>query len=485
MKIKNKLIVSYIVAMLAPILGLWILFILVKDFNKEVEFKDYINNMKIFEKYSDTLNSVDLYKSPNKKILSQIPKQDNIKVVIYDKYGTIIYSSVENYFYFSVSKESLYKNLYDIKQSNKFITLKKPVFEKEEIVGFYEITILRTEWLKGLNSRTAVTIISVVSIFIMTFVMILRVINRKINLPIGLLVKSMKKFAIGENEEIHYCSNDEIGELILRFDSMKKQIGQKNKELREEQKSKEYMISAVSHDLKTPLTSIRAYTELLKRNDIKECEKESYTSIILNKCDYMSSMVENLLMYSVLTTEYEMNLVSVEGEEFFDMLSSGYEEICKTEEVIYIKEVGVKGNYSVDVNQMIRVMDNVISNGVRYTEKGKKLYLGIYSEEFSLSNWINSKVREKLEDIRKDKVVIIVKNEGKGIDNQEIENVFKPFYKADNSRRNTKNSGTGLGLSIVKLIIEKHGGEVMIISEEQETMIIMLIKKDNGGKYDD
>src|SRR5699024_5408930 len=98
-----------------------------------------------------------------------------------------------------------------------------------------------------------------------------------------------------------------------------------------EHKEREYMIATISHDLKTPLTSIKAYAESLDtEKDLTPTEKEEYLKVVTDKSDFMKHMLDDLLTYTLLQSPtYEMELVSVDGSEFFDMLVSDYEALCK------------------------------------------------------------------------------------------------------------------------------------------------------------
>ncbi|HAG43688.1 MAG TPA: hypothetical protein DCL31_10620 [Clostridium sp.] len=328
-----------------------------------------------------------------------------------------------------------------------------------------------------MNSGTIVVISIFIIVFIAVLIWMIKLMDRKFNKPLLLLIDSIKDFAKGDETYINYMSKDEIGELINHFNDMKKKIKEKDYEIEKEQKSKEYMIAAISHDLKTPLTSIRAYTELI----ISKTEETSkrYALSILNKCDYMSNMLEDLLMYTILSSNYIMDFVNVDGEEFFQMLLSGYEEVCEKSNINYNTEINVKGNYKVDVKQMIRIVDNLMSNAIKYTGEGKSIHMGAFSEEFSLPDWICEEEEKKLKEFRKNTAVILIKNQGEEIAKEDIDRILEPFYKVDNSRN--KKVGTGLGLSIVKLIINKHNGRMIISSsKESGTLIACFIIRERG-----
>ncbi|GAA0720766.1 HAMP domain-containing sensor histidine kinase [Clostridium malenominatum] len=478
MKIKKWLTLSYITVMLIPIVTSLMLFFWMQHYNKQREMDDYVSSIKKFEKYDKLLSDKELFNNyPFKKIdLIEEEDRNSTKIEIYDKNGVRLYASINDNasYIYPISREQLYSKLYEINHGFRVDTLKKPVFHEGDLIGFYQITIVRSKLIQGINKGTIIAMSIFITVFIVVLMIIIKLMDRKFNKPLLLLIDSIKDFAKGEETSINYKSKDEIGELINHFNNMKMAIKEKDYEIEKEQKSKEYMTAAISHDLKTPLTSIRAYAELISSQ--REEDNERYVLGILNKCDYMSNMLEDLLMYTILSSSYTMNFVDVDGEEFFQMLLSGYEEICEKSNINYKTEIKVKGNYGVDVKQLIRVIDNLMSNAITHTEEGQSIYMGAFSEEFSLPHWISGEEENRLKELRKNNVVLLVKNQGEEIPKEDMERIMEPFYKVDNSRN--KKIGTGLGLSIVKLIMDKHNGKIVISSsKERGTLIACFIKK--------
>lgn len=479
MKIKRWLTISYIIVILSPVISGLILFNWINQYNKEIELKEYLYNMDKFEEYEDILMNSELYTNYNQKYeLVKEDDQDYIKIKLYDRHGYNLYSSVANDFLFTMDRENLFKGLYEIEGGYNRVSMKKPVYQDNQIVGIYEMSIARTELIEGVNVRSLIAL----GLFVLNFVIVLtvinRLINRKINRPLNLLISSMEGFGSGKNININYKSNDEIGELIKYFDRMKDKIEEKNIEIQNQQKSKEYMIAAISHDLKSPLTSIRAYTELIDPENNLGDKNKKYKDIVLSKSDYMANMLDDLFAYTLLTSDYKMGFVTTEGQEFFEMLTSGYEEVCEMEGLEYKSFIRVNGIYKVDVKQMIRVLDNLISNAIKYSSRGGKVYVGAFSDDVYLPSWLDKTYQNELDEFRKGGVLLVVKNNGKEISKKDIQNILNPFYKIDNSRKNIKESGTGLGLSIVNLIIGKHLGKVKVLSDKNKgTVVACFIKK--------
>lgn len=478
MKIKRWLIISYILVILSPIITGSILFSWISNYNRDIQLETYLENSNRFLQYEEELKDPKLYLDykGDYDFLSEDDK-NYVDIKLYNKYGYNIYSSGPESLNYIVNKENLYKGFYDIKVGYKADTLKKPVFSDGEMVGIYEITLSKSNFVKEVNRISLLAAGLFALNFLLVLFIVIKFIDKKINNPLKLLINSMKSFAQGENIEINYASNDEIGELILKFDRMKDQIEEKNRNLEIEKSSKEYMISAISHDLKTPLTSIRAYTEIIK-NENKSSNTKKYEDIILQKCDYMKDMLEDLHLYTLLTSDYKLDRVKVEGEELFQMILSGYQEICAQNKRNYFEEIKVEGNYRVDVKSIIRVMDNLVTNALKYSEEGGNIFVGVYSKKHPISGKLDEETIKRIENFRGEDLCVIVQNTGKTISQAELKDILEPFYKADNSRNSIK-SGAGLGLSIVKRIIEKHKGELKVISENSTTTIMFRLKRED------
>lgn len=111
------------------------------------------------------------------------------------------------------------------------------------------------------------------------------------------------------------------------------------------------MIASISHDLKTPLTAIQAYAESLLNNDLSQQQQEEYQQVIITKADRMKHMLEDLLMFTLLqSTNYELELVAVDGEEFFEMALSDYEPLCEEQSFTLEVFCDVDGLYAVHLN---------------------------------------------------------------------------------------------------------------------------------------
>lgn len=466
MKIKKMIAVFQMIVFLLPIASGVLAFYLVKKSHNLEENKSYIEGENEIKKYEKDLQDPSNYVNGNKvNIKLEEKDKDYVVIELYSDKGVLIYSSRESESIGSkVNINTLYTGVNSVNRSNNEISQKRAVVKNNEIIGIYKISLINQNIIsfEGETFNVAFTVFVLVAVVV--FWGISRLINKKIVNPIKDLSFAMKEFGQGKDINIRCSTNDEIGTLVRCFNKMKEEIFDKNKVIQKEQNAREYMIAAISHDMRTPLTSIRVYTELLASNG-KDESKHKYTEIILERCDYMKSMIDNLFMYTILTSGYKKDFVKVEGEEFFYMLFDGYNNMCSSKDIDFHSYIMCSGEYKVNVNEMIRVIDNLVSNAINYTENGKKIWLGAFSKEYPLMDWIDEEFLEEINLIKEDGVVIVIKNQGEYIDKEGRDNIFKPFYKYDKSRHGK--GGTGLGLSIVKLIIEQHGGSIHLFSKKK------------------
>ncbi len=465
MQLKTYLTISHLLVLITPILTVSVLYNANNAYNKRTEVKDYLASSIELFKYEELVDRPELYREDHEPIeLDEIEANEKVEVILYNAKGKSIYSTVPGYDYM-LSTESLYKNLNQIQHTYNTDTLKKPVFDEGNIVGFYEITIARENLKNTVKYNMLLSFGCFILVNILIFGLAIRVINKRLNQPIKRVIRSMNDYAKG-NSEVHvtYSASDEIGELCDHFNEMKDNL-EKNKYLMEqEQKAKEYMIATISHDLKTPLTSIRAYTEMFKLGSVKsESKYQEYLSTILNKCDYMKDMLDDLLTYNLLTMEYDLGLVEVEGEEFCEMLFSGIEGMCESKQLRLERMIEVHDNYLVNVKYMTRVVDNLVSNAIRHTPEYGRVWLGAFSTDAKLPKWVNEVGGRALEKYQTPGMWLLVMNEGKPIAEDEGEKLFKPFYQGDEARSKKEHKGVGLGLSISKMIITKHGGSIEVV----------------------
>ncbi|SCW51920.1 Signal transduction histidine kinase [Paenibacillus tianmuensis] len=251
--------------------------------------------------------------------------------------------------------------------------------------------------------------------------------------------------------EITTQSSDELGVLADHFNRMTKKLRKSIEEERKAERTKNELITGVSHDLRTPLTSVLGYLELIETDRYKdEVELRYYTKIAYEKTKNLKKLIDHLFEYTSLSDEgikLHMKKVNIIGflkqltEEFNPQLKKAGMScrLAARDDSIYVEADG---------HQLMRAYENVISNAIRYGSSGKYIDIRIGSTG--------------------GEAVVEIINYGEAIPERDLPYVFERFYRADKSR-SSQNGGTGLGLAITKSIIELHGGRISVRSDRRET----------------
>lgn len=475
MKIKFWLISSYLLVMILPVAVLLLFVQYIQSYDEKQEMVDYFEVQAKLDLYENMLDNPDLYKNadPNEYVRFQDYAEDKVIFTLYNNEGLILFSTDTNAQYLAKQKrELIYQNLYQLQANYHTFDYKRPVFEEENIVGFYEISFLRHEWVKGVKQRTNWAIALYLGAFILIYVGVLFLLKRKLFQPLKRLMAAMSLFAKGEKINKLPRKKDEIGELISHFEAMQKEIEDKNKALLDAHEQKQYMIAAISHDLKTPLTTIRISAESLLHKETAAGLEKGKLDTILNKADYIHQLIDDLAIYNIMqSSQYHLETVCVDGQEFFEMVLSDYDELVESYHVSLCREIKVMGTYQINTKQLLRLFDNLLVNALHHTTKDGRIWACVISTKYEIPSYIFSEAMLLLETMKKNKqgLWIIVQNEGETIPEEEYEKLFDALYQRDPSRSkmtNKGNRGSGLGLSIAKMIMEKHGGEIYVRSTE-------------------
>lgn len=482
MKIKTWLLLSYLIVMVLPLICAYGLFLAINNYYETKKVEENIDIQTEIRSLSNLVRDASLYKGQLDTSLLEDVTNEQKQIKLYNEEGVVLYATVREAPIIPMLNQ-IYSNLYEVEEKLHAFTYKEPVFDQGELVGIFEIKVARDDFVATMQEYSAV----VISLFIITFALIYAAvayfIHQKINRRLNGLMDEMSAFASGNFHAETKTKNDEIGALQKHFYAMRRQITEAQARIEREQEEKEYMIAAISHDLKTPLTAIKAYTEALQEPSlINEAETKKYQKIILDKADFMKKMLDDLMVYSLLQSQdYRLDLVTVDGRELFDMLLSDYEAICQQKNIHFTAINDVSGSYEIDVKEMIRVVDNLMSNAIQHTESGKSLDLLAFSSCENVESILYNTLLTY--DFHFESYAyLVVQNEGAEMDEASLAYLFEPLYQADQARSKKDAHGAGLGLSITKQIIHMHGGSIDVFTEENKGIaFICAIPKKNEG----
>ena len=309
----------------------------------------------------------------------------------------------------------------------------------------------------------------VMSLLIIMSIIVTNWIRKDIYNPVKKMGIAMQNIADGNLDcrfEESRC--DEIGQLFENYEQMRLTLKENAEEKAENESRQKELISNISHDLKTPITSIKGYVEGIMDGVANTPEKmDKYIKTIYNKANDMDKLINELTIYSGIDTNripYHFHVLNI----------SNYFADCIEEIGLDLESKNIRLNYMnlappdtcvvADPEQFKKVINNIISNSVKYIGHDNGLISIRIIDE-------NESVKIELED------------NGKGIAAKDIGNIFERFYRTDASR-NSMQGGSGIGLSIVKKIVEDHGGYVWATSRENEGTCIHFVMRKYVKKAD-
>ena len=309
-------------------------------------------------------------------------------------------------------------------------------------------------------------------ILLFTALLLTRWLEKSFFGPISVLNKGMNHIRDGNLDFILKTDEEgEIGELYQNYEEMRLRLKESQEEKLLQEKQNRELLSNISHDLKTPITSIKGYVEGLIDGVANTPEKQDkYIRTIYNKANDMDHLIDELTLYSRIDSDrvpYNFHRINV-GDYFGDCVEEiGMDLESRGIELSYANLIAPETRIIADPEQLKRVINNIVGNSVKYLDKPHgRIVFRLLDEE--------------------DSIRVEVEDNGKGIAPRDIPYIFDRFYRTDSSRNSAK-GGSGIGLSIVKKIIEDHGGYIWATSTlgEGTCMHIVLRKYQEKMEQDD
>ncbi len=283
---------------------------------------------------------------------------------------------------------------------------------------------------------------------------------RAILRPIRELKKATNEIKEGNLDyELKVKEKDEIGQLCMDFEEMRQRLKDNAEEKLQYEKENKELIRNISHDLKTPITAIKGYVEGIMDGVASSPERiDKYIRTIYNKANDMDKLIDELTFYSKIdTNKIPYTFAKININAYFEDCAEelGMELEAKNIDLGFFDYTEEPVTVIADAEQLKRVINNIISNSVKYLDKKKGI--------------INIRLKDD-----GDFVQIEIEDNGKGIAARDLPNIFERFYRTDSSRNSSK-GGSGIGLSIVKKIIEDHGGRIWATSKESIGTVMHIV----------
>ena len=275
------------------------------------------------------------------------------------------------------------------------------------------------------------------------------------------------------NTTVEVVGDDEFSAMAANLNKMVEDIRQLMDKERESERTKNELITNIAHDLRTPLTSIIGYLELLSgpANMTEEMEKK-YIDITYTKAKRLEKLIEDLFGFTKLNYgKVSMKIGKVDIVKLLSQLLEEFYPNFMDKDLAYELQSNVPAKIiNADGNLLARLFDNLINNAIKYGAEGKRIVVKIHATETM--------------------VTVSVTNYGYVIPKEELPLLFEKFYRVEQSR-SSNTGGTGLGLAIARNIVDMHGGTIGVVSDLNGTVFTVRlqadfdINRDNFGRPGD
>lgn len=386
--------------------------------------------------------------------------KDKIKEISGQVNWNITYWKGKTYIYYTGRKPiSLDKNSLSQLNQSKQLIFQRTDFPFEIVTYLDEkdpkngYIVMRTGGLRRGNQRMYPLVTSGVIILIILALLLIPY-SLYILRPFRKLMNSIHKVSQGDfSVNVEVSKNSEFRDLADAFNNMTKKI-------QEMIFQKQRLIADVSHELRSPLTRMRLGLEILSKDPVGRAK---YIDKSIAEIEQLDRMIESILEISKL--ELDNKLLNMEKTDLNNFIK---EQINKNQILFEQNNLKVSTDLStsiphimIDKNLFERALANIFSNIIKYAPQ---------DSEISINTSLN-----------KDKALVQIRDRGQGVKPEDLEKIFEPFYRTDDSR-SRKTGGTGLGLAIVRKIIESHSGKIWASIPEDGNGLVMNIElKINQG----
>lgn len=307
-------------------------------------------------------------------------------------------------------------------------------------IGYIIIHYPMSQVISSKNNILDIVYITSIIIFALSFIILL-IFAVYVYVPLRAINKAAKEYADGNlNYKMNrHFAHDELGRLAATLELMADDLSNSEKNQRE-------FIANVSHDFRSPLTSIRGYLEAMVDGTIPPEKSETYMRRIIAETDRLSKLTQGMLTISSIDRSTVLNRSNFDINDMIRSACGAYENACSDKNISFALTFEDESEYVyADYQRIQQVLYNLIDNAIKFSERDSQIYISTMPKGR--------------------KIFVSVKDTGIGIPKDSIKKIWDRFYKTDISRGRDK-TGTGLGLSIVREIIQAHNETIDVISTE-------------------
>ena len=330
-----------------------------------------------------------------------------------------------------------------------------PITSQYKVKGYVVIHASMSDLDDSCNNLLNISYLTLVILFLLSLIILL-FFTALVYFPLRKITHATEQYAIGNfRYEFQVDSEDEIGYLAASLAYMASEVAKG-------EDNQKQLVANISHDFRSPLTSMRGYLEAMQDGTIPPELHEKYIGIVLNETDRLTKLTNSLLTLNNLNTKgMILDRSDFDINQVIKNTAASFEGTCRNKLImIELILTGGKMFVNADLVKIQQVLYNLVDNAIKFSHKNSSI---------------------KIETIEKsNKLLVSVKDNGIGIPKDSLKLIWDRFYKTDLSRGKDK-KGTGLGLSITKEIIRSHNENIDVISTEGiGTEFIFTLEKTNA-----
>lgn len=289
------------------------------------------------------------------------------------------------------------------------------------------------------------------------FVLYFLLFTRKFAAYLAEIAAGIRRFSSGEQRaRIAVRQSNELTQIAESFNAMAQELEDVEAEERKNEGAKNDIITSIAHDLRTPLTSVVGYLELVTEKNVDEDTRRHYISVAYRKAKRLQCLTDDLFNYIKYgSAELILNKAPIDAVKMLEQLTEeAYPAIADSHLELMVEKGIDRAIVEADGTLLARAFSNLLGNAIKYGRDGKRLFLRMEQGDTPQTARFH------------------IINFGEVIPAEDMEHIFERFYRVDAARTEGQ-GGTGLGLAIAKNIIERHGGTISVKSDLNGTEFIV------------
>lgn len=395
-----------------------------------------------------------------KETLSHIllmESRDNTDVVITDRAGKILATSSQHLDIKAYLQKLGASVPYDGRvlennwQDEKYIATVSPIQKQQKTIG-YVFMFQNTDSIHALMERLNKHFLIVGLVSGLVTIVVIIVLSRKLARPLIEMKEATLKMSNGDfTVDLSTNGQDELSDLANAIQLLSDDLNH----LREERKE---FLSSIAHELRTPITFIKGYTDILYKRDLSERDRQKYLRIIIEETNRLSRLIKELFDLAKMDENaFVINKECLHLDDFVASIEAKLRPAFHEKHIDLFVQCEAGLTLLADTIRLEQIILNLLNNALTYCSSGDSTFLQVERNNHCVS--------------------IIIKDTGKGIPQKDLPYIFERFYRVDKSRTRA-NGGLGLGLAIVKELVQAHGGEITVVSEENKGTTFKLLFKE-------